>query len=330
MLVQNFFMNAKDALARPTSQSDADVNKTLQEALQKTQTAVDAALCNSFDTREAMNGKNGISDLITEYNSSKSGTVSSDTVKDIAKWITSIVNIFGLNGDAAIDSQSIGWSGIDIPDTTKPYIETISRLRDELRGKARSTQGLTQHDITAIVEAIPAVVGGDDPTTGNFQQVLRDFKEEAISLKDSPNLSKEILALTDRIRNFDLWNCDVYLEDRENEPALIRPVTRELRAARQEKDDLGRQKQLAKEEREKQAAAKAEKGRMSHLDMFRTNEYSAWNEEGLPTKDAEGVNITKSKDKKLRKDQAAQKKLHEAWLAANVAKKGSESANGSC
>ena len=276
-----------------------------------------------------MNGKNGISELITEYNSSKSGTVSSDTIKDIAQWITSILNIFGLNGDAAIDSESIGWSGIEIPDTAKPYVETMSRMRDELRGKARSTEGLTQKEIKAIVEAIPAVVGSDDPTTGDFQQVMRDFKEEAISIKDSPNLSKEILALTDRIRNVDLWKCDVYLEDRENEPALIRPVTRELRAARHEKEDLSRQKQLAKEEREKQAAAKAEKGRLSHLDMFRTNEYSAWNEEGLPTKDAEGVNITKSRDKKLRKDQAAQKKLHEAWLAANVAKANSESGNGS-
>lgn len=277
-----------------------------------------------------MNGKTGISELITEYNSSKSGTVSSNTVQDIAKWITSILNIFGLNGNAAIDSQSIGWSGIDIPDTAKPYVETISRMRDELRGKARSTEGLTQKDIKAVVEAIPAVVGSDDPTTGGLQKVMRDFKDEAISLEDSSNLSKEILTLTDRIRNVDLWKCDVYLEDRENEPALIRPVTRELRAARQEKEDLGRQKQLAKEEREKQAAAKAEKGRLNHLDMFRTNEYSAWNEEGLPTKDAEGVNITKSREKKLRKDQAAQKKLHETWLAANVAKANSESANGSC
>ncbi|KAG6994085.1 cysteine--tRNA ligase [Physcia stellaris] len=276
-----------------------------------------------------MNGKNGISELITEYNSSKSGTVSPDTVRDIAKWITSILNIFGLNGDAAMDSQSIGWSGIDIPDTAKPYVETISRMRDELRGKARSTEGLTQKDIKAIVESIPAVVGSDDRTTGGFQQVMRDFQEEAISIRDSPNLSKEILALTDRIRNVDLWNCDVYLEDRENEPTLLRPVTRELRAARQEKEDLGRQKQLAKEEREKQAAAKAEKGRLSHLDMFRTNEYSAWNEEGLPTKDAEGVNITKSREKKLRKDQAAQKKLHDTWLASNVAKANSGSTNGS-
>ena len=315
---QNFFINAKDALTRPSPNPDAKTNDVLQEALRNTQEAVEIALCNSFDTKEAMNGKNGISELISTYNSAKNGLISSDTTLDIAKWITSLINIFGLNGEASPDSEIIGWSGIEIPDHAKPYVESVSRLRDQLRSKARSAEGLTTQEVQTSVDAIAEVADNQESDSSSYQQVLQNFKAEATSLVSSPNLSKSILSLTDRIRDIDLWNCDIYLEDRENEPALIRPVTRELRAARQEKEDRERAKQLAKAEREKQAAAKAEKGRLSHLDMFRTSEYSAWNEEGIPTKDAEGVDITKSRDKKLRKDQAAQKKLHEAWISANA------------
>ena len=98
-------------------------------------------------------------------------------------------------------------------------------------------------------------------------------------------------------------------------------MTRELRAAKegakQEREERERQKQKAKEEREKEAAEKADKGRLSHLVMFKTEEYSAWDEKGIPTKDAKGEEINKSKGKKLTKDWERQKKLHEAWAKTN-------------
>lgn len=52
--------------------------------------------------------------------------------------------------------------------------------------------------------------------------------------------------------------------------------------------------------------------------MFKTAEFSAWDEDGLPTKDAEGEPVNKSRAKKLRKDWERQKKAHDAWLAANI------------
>jgi cysteinyl-tRNA synthetase len=51
------------------------------------------------------------------------------------------------------------------------------------------------------------------------------------------------------------------------------------------------------------------------LEMFRTSEFSAWDADGLPTADAEGKEVAKSRSKKLRKDWERQKKLHEAWSA---------------
>ena len=50
--------------------------------------------------------------------------------------------------------------------------------------------------------------------------------------------------------------------------------------------------------------------------MFKTGAYSAWDEDGLPLKDAKGEEITKSQKKKLKKEWDRQKKAHETWLAS--------------
>ena len=161
-----------------------------------------------------------------------------------------------------------------------------------------------------------------DPHTGAvpYKDVLQNFRSETGSLKDSANLSKDILVLCDRVRDVDLWDLGIYLEDRDgDQPALIRPVTKELRASRMEKEGREEQKQMAKQQREREAAAKAEKGRQSHLDMFRTDDYSAWDDDGLPTKDKEGKDLAKSKAKKLRKEWEKQKERHQAWAKGNQA-----------
>jgi len=265
-----------------------------------------------------------ISNLVTDYNSIDKAMLANSTTSDIAEWITTMVNTFGLNGDAAPDSTSIGWSGIEVPAYAQPYVSTISQTRDELRTRARSSTGINAQDIQELERKIPATEDKAPTASAPYQQVQHDFRTSIAALRSSDNLPKQVLALCDRIRDIDLWNTGIYLEDRDDEPALIRPITRELRAARAEKEDRERQKRVGKEERERLAAAKADKGRLSHLEMFRTSEYSAWDEEGLPTRDKEGVEVTKSREKKLRKEWVAQRKLHEVWVKANRAADGGE------
>ena len=264
-----------------------------------------------------------ISGLVTDYNSVAKSLISSHTSIEVARWISSMINTFGLNGEARPDSTSIGWSGVEIPEFARSYVTTISATRDELRQRARSSKGIDVQDIEELERGIPDAQSDGDTASRPYRQILQKFRTDITDLKESNNLAKEVLSLCDRIRDVDLWSTGIYLEDRDGESALIRPVTRELRAARAEKEDRDRQKQMAKEERERQAAAKADKGRLSHLDMFRSSEYSAWNDEGLPTKDRQGAEITKSREKKLRKEWTAQKKLHETWLKSNEASNGS-------
>ena len=259
-----------------------------------------------------------ISDLVTTFNAVDKNSLVVEEVRSVARWITEMVQTFGL--DHEVVTSAIGWSGSSIPDNAKSHVYALSNIRDQFRQKARSS-GITAEDLS-IASSLKPSNSTSKQEQNPYAEVAARFATsvEHISHEPSQDLSKSILALCDRLRDVDLWDKGIYLEDSTapNEPAVVRPVTRELVAARREREDREEAKQKAKEQREKEAAAKAEKGRLSHLEMFRSNEYtgqfSEWDVDGIPTKDVEGKEVAKIKPKKLRKDWERQKTLHEAWL----------------
>lgn len=314
--VNNFFMKARD-LKRNPSKSDSAADQLspdgpVKEALQSAKFRLHDALCDSFDTPTAMRV---ISDLITAYNSEK-GVCDSVTL-DLAKWVNEIVDIFGL--DSEPDATRIGWSGIDIPTAAEPFVYPLAAIRDEVRKQA----------IAGIIEpsAILSMISSSSLTTPLDTLESKPYAEAAASwlakLGDflAANAEpKKYLPLCDELRNTTLWDLGIYLEDRENQPALVRPLNASLRQERSNREALAQLKldkaEAAKAAKDKEDREKLEKGKQSHLDMFRTSEFSAWDAEGLPTKDAEGKDVAKSRSKKLKKDYERQKKLHEAWLAS--------------
>ncbi|KAL4883034.1 tRNA synthetases class I (C) catalytic domain-containing protein [Aspergillus karnatakaensis] len=306
--LNNFFIRVRDPAALQVTTSSTDTS--LAEAFEVAKTAVNEQLSDSFNTPGVMAT---ISELITKYNSADKKTLNPKDVEAVARWVTSIVNMFGLNGQTPADSQEIGWSGIDVPEEAKPFLYPLSTMRDSLRQAARAKE-ISAEKVSEILEqgSVPDTV---TEATQPYATLVTNFRTKVSSL-GSANLEKEILSLCDRVRDVDLFDLGVYLEDRENLPAIVRPVSRDLIQAREEKAAQALQKQREKEAKAKEAQQKLEKGKLSHLEMFRTNEYSAWDEEGLPTRDAGGEEITKSRAKKLRKDWERQKKAHEAWLAS--------------
>jgi len=311
--INNFFLKANELLASAPEQELVKDNY-LTTALDKAEADTYKYLCDSFSTKPVMDT---ISSLITAYNDQASKSrVNSAATRSIALWVTRMVNIFGLNGTAGPNDTVIGWSGLSVPESAVPILTALSRKRDELRVKAKT--GLAKQDLEPVAYPRRVLSVTQMDQEAPFRKILADFNQEISDLNDSTNLAKDVLSLTDRLRDVNLFSLDVYLEDREGQPALIRPVTKELRAAKQEKEDRARQKQKAKEEREKEATSKANKGRLSHRDMFRTEEYSAWDPEGIPTHEKGGEEVTKSKKKKLQKDWERQKKLHEGWMKANA------------
>ena len=79
-------------------------------------------------------------------------------------------------------------------------------------------------------------------------------------------------------------------------------------------------KKAAQVEAERQKRIqKLERGRLDPVVMFKSpnvpeGKYTAWDNDGIPTLDEEGKELSKNQVKKAQKDWQAQKKLHEEFL----------------
>jgi cysteinyl-tRNA synthetase len=323
--LNNFFIKSLDAArnsaspAVESSTEDAPADdKALLGALEKAKADLDAALCDSFNTPLAMRV---ISDLVTEVNLAK--RVSDETRLTIARWMVRIVTIFGLDAEGDLSKDRIAWSGVEIPAAAQAYIYPASQLRDKVRQLARS--GTVDHAAIAKLAdetKVPTAQQTSEEASKPYADVLQQFRQDVDKLAAEKGSVKDILTLCDQLRDTYLWSLDIYLEDRDPPlPAIVRPVDRTLREARAERDSAAAAKAAAKLKKETDEAEKkrllGEKAKVSHLEMFRTSEYSEWDADGVPLKDAAGEDVSKSKRKKMVKDWEKQKKMHEDWLATN-------------
>lgn len=313
--VNTFFLNGGD-LARRSGGKSASKGSPLLLELQQTKDQIDTALRNSFDTPTVMAA---ISTLITTANK---GIPSDLAMIDLAKYITELVHIFGLDSEP-IPMDGIGWSGSDIPVAAKEPVFAASALRDAVRKQAIASSGLQQSDIDGLLSAHVTAKGNAATMSSTaeskpYVEALEQFKRDLKGLATQNAAKNDYLALCDQLRDTSLWDIGIFLEDRENAPALVRPVDDELRSARAEKEARMQQKAAAKEaarlEKERKEREEDEKAKVDPKQMFRMPEYSAWDDEGLPIKEADGSEVTKSKSKKLRKEWERQKKAHEGWL----------------
>merc|ERR1711874_287160 len=149
-----------------------------------------------------------------------------------------------------------------------------------------------------------------------FLDVLAQFRG---NVRDEARLAKAktILEQCDKIRDDTLPNLGVRLEYREDGPAVIKLVDRDvLMKEREEKKEMAEKKRKEKEARK--AAAAAASAPIDPKEMFRlqTDKYSEWDEDGFPTLDMEGKEISKGHIKKLQKMFQAQVKKYNEWVKA--------------
>ncbi|KAL1593763.1 cysteinyl-tRNA synthetase [Paraconiothyrium brasiliense] len=312
--VTNFFLRIKDLEIHPNTTSTGTEDAKIKAALDSAKSKVHEALADSFDTPAAIRAIRG---LIEDWNTADKAGLSDDVSRELGVFVTRILRIFGLDGKADPNDGGIGWSGIDIPEASKEFVYAASRLRDEIRQRAIAKDDLSE-------EALNSLITQDKPSKQQdaaavpYAEILSVFQEDLLHLSQQKAQAKDFLELSDRLRDVHLWKAGVYLEDRTNAPAMVRPVDAELRAEREQKESIARQKAEAKQQREREEAEKksklAEQAKISPKEMFKTDEYSAWDDDGVPTKDKEGAEVPKSKAKKLRKEWEKQKKLHDEHL----------------
>jgi cysteinyl-tRNA synthetase len=219
--------------------------------------------------------------------------------------------MFGLDAEKPKAGQ-IGWSGIEIPEKAKPFVYPLASLRDKVRDGAIA--GSVDLKSLGRLEEKDTTYSSNQP----YANAQANFQRKIVELHNRGASPKEYLAACDHLRDTVLWELGIYLEDREGDAALVRPLSAALKRDRDERESAKAAKDAAKAAAKEKAEAaekeKLEQGRLSHLEMFKTDEFSAWDSDGMPTADADGNEIAKSRAKKLRKDWDRQKKLHEAYL----------------
>ncbi|KAJ3036550.1 hypothetical protein HDV00_002571 [Rhizophlyctis rosea] len=286
--IHNFLANVKAVVQEQSgpqtftgAHNYREAEKGLSDVFEQRRTAVHAALCDSFNTPVAMNEiRELISSANTYYQDKEKArqTPNAQVLGRIAKYVTKMMRTFGVFPDSNVEIGVGGGAGGKSSDEVLlPYLQTMSTFRDGVRELAQAKA---------------------DP--------------------------KEFLKLSDKLRDEDLVELGVVLDDREGGKALVKIVDREvLIKQREEKRQRELEKQREKEERARVAAQKkAEKlakGATPPTEMFKDEagrkEYSEWDEQGIPTKDAKGEPVSKKGRKNLEKQHAAQGKLHEEYLA---------------
>lgn len=285
---------------RPTAAASS-----LLAELATTRTAVRVALEDNFNTPAAFLALLGLVKVVKAYlGAPGSSGVNAPVVRTAARYVTFVLRVFGLGGDAG---EELGYGAADgegeasAEAVLTPVLDALSTFRDAIRGAGR--------------EALAAGSGGGDGGAAATAAI------------------KRILVACDEVRDTVLPPLGVRLEDRPDGRAslwkLVDPAEAAAEAARLAAEAEARE--AAKAARAAAAAAKAaaelEAGRIPPADLFRVGEeyagkYSAWDDDGLPTADVAGAELPKAARKRLAKARERQVKLHQKWLTAQAASGG--------
>ncbi|KAK0640751.1 tRNA synthetases class I (C) catalytic domain-containing protein [Cercophora newfieldiana] len=335
--LDNFFTNTKaklseagtlDAGVKDLSLTGGSGSGLLAE-LEQAKKDLNAALSNSFDTPAAMQV---ILRLVRDANKSSD---SLQAVEAVARWVTKIVGIFGLDAAAKAPYDGLGWvsagaTNVDPKVGIKPYAAAYAKVKQDVESLALAEESVK----TLLGQQNPEVEFSELEKSGekDIEKLALPYLRATSRLRDElralvstatlePATKQGVLSLSDRIRDYDLTDLGVQLDDQTDKPSLIKfvPASR-LIAAREEKAALlaekARQKEEARKAREKAEEEKWAKAKVPPQDIFKGDaKYQEWDAEGLPTKLADGSEVPKSQVKKLKKEWDRQKKLHDEYLA---------------
>nr|CAH7726847.1 unnamed protein product [Callosobruchus chinensis] len=157
-----------------------------------------------------------------------------------------------------------------------------------------------------------------------YLTILAEFRD---NIRNSARTLKatEILNECDKLRDDVLPNVGVRLEDREGGPSAVKLVDKETLLKEKEAKKKAEQEKAAEKEKKKAelaaaAAAKEAQKKIPPTEMFKkeTDKYSKFDDDGLPTHDVEGKEISKGQIKKLQKLYEAQKKRYQEYLESQV------------
>jgi len=303
---------------------------SLLSVLKKAEEAMHNALSDSFDTNSATQV---IDQLITSANthmSKPSEELDITGLEAVGRWVTKMVGIFGLDAHACPPYNGLGWSSgtTDKNLTPEQYVAPFEHVYKQVKKRVESiglkSEALEKLLVVDVDSKFKTLAQG----TVKFQETLAmpylkaisEIRDEVRQLAQSSSkeTKKELLDISDEIRDDYLTEVGVYLDDSPKGTVIKFVPKEELLAQKAEKAAKLAKKEAEKEAKrlilEQQKAEKEAKARIPHTEMFKSDEkYSAWDDKGLPTQLKDGTALTASALKKVTKEWEKQKKVYEEW-----------------
>ncbi|VDD92361.1 unnamed protein product [Enterobius vermicularis] len=287
-ITNEFFLLVKDYIRRyyrPNSnegyQKYGIRELQLMDEFSKIKADVKAALCDSIDTRTAIEKIRELIGLGNAYilEMERQGTIPNCLLlRNIAAYITWLLKVFG----AIPYGYEIGFP-----------VETRSLFSDSISyggGPSTSTEALLMPYLTA----------------------LADFREKVRNIAREHKVAG-ILEECDRLRDEILPELGVRLEDRASQTCVKLVDKETIFREQQQKKALEAGKEAERQLKLKEKEEKAARKSIPPCEMFRVGEeaskYSEYDERGIPTHLANGDEVSKKQRKKL-------EKLYEARVRA--------------
>jgi len=287
---------------RPHGQSESgDREKNLVASIASCKETVDAALRDNFNTGKAVDS---ISRLLSEcypfFDALPAASL--EPVRDAKEFAEGIFGKFGL--DFAARQNVAAW---------EPAIDAFAGLRNEIRQLARENASPSLA-LEAMERARPSVAeartAGLNACADTFEAFLNDIQKFASS---GQPLTK-FLSRCDQVRDGDFVSLGVRLEDRTTGVGFVwmfedeEVLKREMREQAEKAAAAGKAKLEGRLTQKRQELKSAEKAAVKPEMLFQNGMYSAFDENGVPTKLASGEDVSNKKKKDLAKELTKQQK----------------------
>ena len=275
-----FFLNVKAVLRRiglNGPQHVGEKERIILLALEDCKEKVHTALLDDYDTPTAASA---LLELVRHANRYiEESTVSSSVLTSVGRYVTSMLRVFGL-----------------IPEGT----EIGFPLESSLSGAGG--------------------VENKEEVLAPYLDVVTNFRQKVRLAAMSKDVSA-VLRAADELRDDILPELGVRMEDKGSGADVFSVWKMEdpevLRMERARKEAEKAAKEEEKEANRRRLREKEEKNKVPPSEMFRnqTDLYSAFDETGFPTHDAQGEPLSKKSAKKLEKEREKQKAAYEKYLS---------------
>ncbi|CAI5757104.1 unnamed protein product [Candida verbasci] len=254
--------------------------KNLYQYLAKAQDEVNEAFCDNLSSTQAIRT---LLELVSKANNYIQSTARSEirieVLTAITNYIVKILNVLGFETRA----DGLGWS----------------------------------HDSTSSV-------ANEEEVILPYVKLLSQFRDSVRKLAINKSDYSEILKTSDLLRS-ELINLNISLDDKPDGTALIKYLNnqekqqlieqQELKLKQQEEKEA--KKKAQQEEKAKKEAERLEMMKIPPNELFKNDLYKEWDENGIPTIEANGEEVSKSMKKKLTKQYQQQEKLYQEYLKLN-------------